>query len=329
MKTIFQVCSIIALISCKAEVTPLAEPRQVKSSLIAQYYDSMPLMRDACYPELKKNIYVRSNREDLINSILPSDNDSTLLTTLYGSCYLRGKTLVFNFGPQEFYKEDSTYMKIEERLDDSLMQVVYVRGEIAITTVNHNHFNETILLLNKVDNGWKIRDAVLDERVIDYSHVEMSDTAYKNYKIIKYTRYASYASGCDYGDISYSLVSKNSLSVNEISFMFQSSNGATMQCYTEEGDTNAVCDCYDHNGSVKFRVDKNLDCLVFEYKANLGSVDCNGKRRVITPLKQTWYMNADTVFQSKGPIVENVEYFTGKKVNLSYGRIKNALKKKK
>lgn len=269
--------------------TASANSPQNDSAIIASQPPSPPSPQEIS--ESKKR------GEKLIGKILPDTDDSTLLVFVYGSCYREGGKFRFNNGPQNWRESDSVYMEVAQRLGDESAAIIYIRGEAAITTTMHNFFCETALLVNKTNKGWKVMDAYVDEEVIDYHDVDL-EGVYDNRFLIRSELFGVYGGGIEFGNVTYQLVSRTLLDGPATDFITSSSNLASMRCIPDEN--NNECDCYSREGSVKFRYDKTLRCLVFDYSFTNTNYECDGKNGKKQQAKQTWYMNADTSFLGKG-----------------------------
>lgn len=264
--------------------------------------------------------------EKLIGKILPDTEDSTLLCFVYGSCYNAGDHPVYNWGPQIWSEGDSVIMQVAERLGDENTQLIYIRGEQAITAVMHNFFNETALLLNKTKNGWLVSDAVVDEQVIDFSAVEQV-AVQDNRFLVRYSISGTYAGGVMFASDTYNLLSRKSLTGPTVSFITGSSNTASSQCMAEENGND--CDCYDRTGETKFSYDKTLQCFVFHFNFANTVYECDIKNGQTTNAKQTWYMNADTAFMGSGHDISEWGEKIGKFKTLPQAEIRKLLQRDK
>lgn len=264
--------------------------------------------------------------QKLIGKILPDLEDSTLLRFVYGSCYNAGDNPMYNWGPQLWSDGDSVIMQVAERLGDENTQLIYIRGEQAITAVMHNIFNETTLLLNKTKNGWLVSDAVVDEQVIDFSAVEqvaMQDNRF----LVRYSISGTYAGGVMFASDSYNLLSRKSVTGPTVSFITGSSNTASSQCMAEENGND--CDCYDRTGETKFSYDKTLQCFLFRFNFSNTEYECEIKNGKTTNAKQTWYMNADTAFMGSGHDISEWGEKIGNFTTLPQAEIRKLLQRDK
>lgn len=264
--------------------------------------------------------------QQLIGKILPDTEDSTLIRFVYGSCYYSGDGASYNWGPQIWNDGDSVIMHVAERLGDDNTQLIYLRGEQAITAVMHNFFNETTLLLNKTKNGWLVADAIVDEQVIDYSGVELLDTQ-DNRMLVRYSTSGTYAGGVMFANDVYNLYARTSLTSPSVSLITGSSNTASSQCFGEENGND--CNCYDRTGETKFSYDKTLQCFVFRYSFSNTLYECEVKNGKTTNAKQTWYMNADTAFMGSGHALGEWGESIGDFTSLPQAEIRKLLQRKK
>ncbi|NVO02536.1 MAG: hypothetical protein HXX09_07505 [Bacteroidetes bacterium] len=256
-------------------------------------------------------------RKMLIGKIIPNTDDSTLLNLFYGSCFLAGDKYEFNWGPQIWDQSDSVYMKVEQRLGDDTTQIIYIRGEMAITCVMHNFFNESAIILEKVENGWKIKDCYIDMQLIDYESIEIAGK-FDNHFLLRYETAGIYAGGVGFGDVQYTLMPRNSFEGPSITFILSSSNGATDRC-----------EQYSKDGKVDYVFNKKMNCLIFDYKFKRYSVNCDNTIQTNDSIYQRWYMNADTSFLGKGKPIADFGDEIGENVNLSKSEIYKRLQTKK
>ena len=264
--------------------------------------------------------------KEIIGKIIPNTEDPVLLKLIYGSCYKADGAYVYNWGPQIWEDKDSVYMKVKERFGDDTTQIIYLRGEMAITDVMHNFYNESALILNKTKKGWKVMDGYIDRQIIDYSSVEIKKT-YGNMFLIIYETSGVYAMGVQSSDVEYSLITQNNFNGPSVSFILSSSNTASNQCMTTEDTT--ACNCYSYDGKDIYRYDETLKCLVFDYTFNKHTYTCNMKTEHVDHAYQTWYMNADTSFLVKGNIIKDYGNDIQEKVNLNDIEIRKRLKANK
>ncbi len=260
----------------------------------------------------------------LIGKILPDTEDATLIRFVYGSCYNADNRAMYNWGPQIWSEGDSVIMQVAERLGDENTQLIYIRGEQAITAAMHNFYNETTLLLNKTKNGWLVADAIVDDEVIDFSAVELA-AMQDNRLLVRYSISGIYAGGVMFASDSYNLLSRNSFTGPLVSFITASSNTASMGCM---GEGNG-CDCYDRTGETKFSYDKTLQCFVFRYNFSNTEYECEIKNGKTTTAKQTWYMNADTAFMGSGNAIGEYGETIGGFTTLPQAEIRKLLQRGK
>lgn len=234
-----------------------------------------------------------------IGTILPDLEDSTILTFLYGSCYSTEEGYTYNNGVQIWDSEDSIYMQVKERLGNDTLQIIYVRGEMAYTSVMHNFYNEAAIIARKVENGWKVINGYKDSQVIDFNSVELAGIYFDRF-LLRYEIFGVYAGGVEYGSVSYTLMEPGSFDGQFVDFMLSSSNTASSQCFADTDVEDYHCDCYSRSGKDTFYFDAKFNALVFDYEYNDLSGDCEMKDSISTTAKQKWYMNANNSFLANG-----------------------------
>jgi len=225
--------------------------------------------------------------------------DSTLLTFIYGSCYLKEDVFTYNNGPQIWDDADSIYMQVHSVIGNDSMKVIYIIGEAAITSVMHDHYIETVLVVCLEKNDWKITDGYIDGGSIDFETPEFIGE-YFNRILIKNEFFGVYAGGVAYGEVSYTLLEKGKLTGPSVGFITQSSNGASMQCMKEPDIEDYHCDCYNRWGKDTLFFDDKLNALVFEYQYANITGDCEMENKMEEKTTQRHYMNADTCFMASG-----------------------------
>lgn len=234
-----------------------------------------------------------------IGTILPDLEDSTIMNFLYGSYYEANGKLIYNNGVQIWDEEDSIYMQVEERLGNDTLQIIYVRGEMAFTSVMHNFYNEAALILRKMDNGWEVINGYKDEQVIDFHSVELAGIFFDRF-LLRYEIFGVYAGGVEYGSVTYTLLEPGSFEGQFVDFMLSSSNTASAQCFSEPDVEDYHCDCYARSGKDTFYLDTEMKALVFDYEYYDQSGDCEMKDSTINTATQKWYMNSNNSFLAKG-----------------------------
>lgn len=299
---------------------------QPADSVVHDSLTPAPQAADTVKPGNTETSEAAESGKKLVGKIIRDLEDATLLRLVYGSCDITGDHATYNWGPQIWSEGDSVIMQVAERLGDENTRLIYIRGERAITAVMHNHFNETVLLLNKTNNGWRVADAVVDEEVIDFSEVELAATQ-NNRMLLRYSIAGTYAGGVMFASDSYSLLSPASLTGPSVSFITGSSNTASSQCFGEDNGND--CNCYDRTGETKFSYDQSLQCFVFSYNFSNTLYDCDVKNGKTTTAKQTWYMNADTVFMGNGNEISEWGETIGRFTSISQAEIRKLLQRKK
>lgn len=258
-----------------------------------------------------------SPEKDIIGVTVSDLHDSTLLNLVYGSCYLRGENYCFNKGPQIWNENDSIYMKVEEGFGNDSLQIIYIRGEMAITSTMHNSFNETSLAFWKVQNGWKVIDARIDEEIIDYSAIEPVREFHSNI-LINYKTFGVYAGGIEYGENTYSLISSKGFNGPSVSFISTSANIASIECVPEE---DKECDCYSREGKVSINYNPIWKCLTFDYDYTNSTGGCSLENPQTFIYRQTWFMNNDTCLLVAGNPIEDFGQIIKDEIKLSDAEI--------
>lgn len=238
-------------------------------------------------------------RELKIGTILPDLDDSTLLTFVYGSCYLKDGMYTFNNGVQIWDEQDSVYMRAEESFGDDRQQIIYIRGEMAITAVMHNFFCETAIVVRLTDKGWEVTDGYIDEQIIDYVEAELIGI-YDGRFLMRYANAGVYSWGHELSQERYAFLYSNKIYGQEINFLLGRSNKYAFPCMDYDSIPETDCDCYDAQGEVTYMYDTTLNSLVFDYFYKTTSADCELQNPVTDSIRQTWYMNSDTCFMANG-----------------------------
>jgi hypothetical protein len=265
--------------------------------------------------------------EKLIGAVLPNLDDTTLLKLVYNSFIMLNGHVTSPLSPEGTNSDDSIYMYVEERLGDEQTQLIYFRGEISTSLYMHNHFQESSLLFEKVNNGWKIVDAMINEQSIDFESVELIGFFFHDKMLVGYSWSGVYGGGIIDSGTHYTLMSRNSMSGENLGFTLQSGNTASDNCFGDR-DEGAECDCYERTGDVKWTYNKKLNYLLFDYKLAITSYDCEGNNPQETKLVQTWLMSEDTTFQIKGDVMDENEILTGEKIKLQETEIQKILTRK-
>jgi len=257
----------------------------------------------------------------LIGKIVPNLMDTTLIKLVYGSFYFKNDEAVYNKGPQIWDNSDSTYMKLETSFGNDTVQIIYLRGTMAITTNMHNHYNETGLIFNKKNDQWELVDAYFDTEVIDAADLTVIDSYFGGF-LVKSETNGIYAGGVEYSGVNYSIIAFNSFSGPSLSFLTASSNQASDQCIPKDDELNYHCDCYANEGVVKFSYNRKWNCLVFKYHFKSTQGDCNMHESSADSTDQTWYMNADTSFLARGKRITKWGEEILEEVNLTESDVK-------
>lgn len=262
-----------------------------------------------------------------IGTILPDLEDSTILNFLYGSYYSADGKLIYNNGVQIWDEEDSIYMQVEERLGNDSLQIIYVRGEMAYTSVMHNFYNEAALIMRKVEKGWQVINGYKDAQIIDFQSVELAGI-YLDRFLLRYDIFGVYAGGIEYGSVEFTLLEPGKFEGPTVNFMRRSSNIYSEQCYDDPDIEDDHCDCYARYGKDTFYLDAKLNSLVFDYEYFDQSGDCDMKDSTISTTTQKWYMNSHTSFLAKGNHLSEWSERILEEVNLSAEEIKQRLLEK-
>ncbi len=260
----------------------------------------------------------------LIGKTVPDLEDSTLLTFVYGGCMRGAEGWMYNWGPQKFDEADSVYMHVRERLGNDTLQIIYLRGELAITKRSHDFFNETALMLRKTARGWQVIDAYFDAESIDFEAVTLEATVDSRF-MRKYQTSGTYSGGFSYASDEYSYLETRHLRGPSIAFTTASSNMGSDRCYADAEEPDRVCECYDSEGKVQFSYNPAWQSFVFSYQLDRDEGGCELKGAKTMRARQTWYMNADTAFLANGDALgEWSEVIVGK-VNLPEAKLKQLL----
>ncbi|MBU0488439.1 MAG: hypothetical protein KKA07_02100 [Bacteroidetes bacterium] len=273
---------------------------------------------------------LKEKAKKLIGKIVFNLEDSTLLKLVYGSFYRKDNVCVYNWGSQIWNTEDSVYMKVEKRMGDDSTQIIYLRGEKAITAVMHNHYNETGLIFRKIKNGWKVMDAYLDRHVVDASSDMEILQVYGNMFLVKEESSSVYGGGFLSGNIIFYTASRDRFEKgSSVDFLIESSTIASDACMSGEGEykKSSCDDCFSSEGNVEYKYNQKFKCFEFNYALTKVKFECELKNpRDYFAVKQKWYMNADTSFLAEGNILDqNCGEIIGK-VKLSENEIFQALK---
>lgn len=323
------------LAACTPKTSPYSSPYVAAQGTQDSFANDDPVgnvpMADTESPE-PQTYYCSSPVSDphdlrgksLIGKVIPDLEDSLLLGFVYGNSTLTSNGLATDAGSETMEESESPSMEVAEQLGNDSMQLVYLRASKSVADISHNYFQETCLMLKRNPKGWQVLDAYVDAESIDFAAVDVVGE-YKGSFILRYETSGVYGGGISYGSHQYRWLNPNRLQGPSIEFMVESSNGASMQCISEEGVPDYHCDCYARSGTVKFNYNKALDCLVFNYHYENQLGDCEMKNARTATAEQIWYMNGDTAFQAKGPILgEWGDGITGK-VNLSKAEIQRVL----
>jgi hypothetical protein len=313
MRRLYILAVTVIMLSCSSDDKVLIDEQRVKTVDV----DSL----DASYEPYTKpvnseeEISYQSSDSLLIGKILVNLEDTTLLKLVYGSYAYKDDKPYFNAGPKIWDDQDSVYVYVAERLGNDSVQVIYLRGEMAITTRMHNHFHESVLMLVKEKKGWKVADASVQGEAIDYNAVKF-EGFFGRQMLLQYETFGVYAGGVDYGEKQFMLLTPGSLKGQNVRFVFASSNTASDQCFADP-ETNRECDCYSHDGKITYAYNQKWKCLVFDYVYNQVNMQCEGKNPKGTVLHQRLCMNADTSFLS---------FDSDKKIRLTEKQIQRYLK---
>jgi hypothetical protein len=282
---------IILSSSTKSEekgIQKLNDSNSVSSFIMGNNQDTNSILKDLVYPV---------SSEDIKGMILPNIDDTSLLTLIYGSYKEENGKKFYNWGPKIWDTNDSVYMKVCNRIGDDSFKVIYIRGEMAITAVMHDFYNETALLLYKTKKGWIVMDSYIDKEVNDFANVQL-EGKYNDLFLLKYETFGVFAGGVQFGDVIYTLISSKSLKGPFIRFISSSSNTGSNEC--EKTENRQICDCYSLGGEVVFQYDNSLKCLVFKYNFAKSRYECGITNEHVQNANQTWYMNTDTSFLGDG-----------------------------
>jgi len=240
--------------------------------------------------------------EDIKGKIIPNIDDTTLLRLVYGKYSYSDIThkFCFNYGPEDRY----TSMQVEECLGDSSTKIIYLRGVITMSNIEHSYSNETALILNKTKSGWIIMDSYINQSTADFVSVELKGI-YNDEFLVEYNTGGMYGHGIQYSQLNYFLIKRKSFTKPALDFLMRYDNSECDQCQCGEVIHYTDKYCYSNIADLNYSFNESLKCLVFEYKLIKKTAECDWKNIETKLAYQQWYMNADISFQSKGNLISS------------------------
>jgi hypothetical protein len=308
--------AIIALLSCSTNEnekknTATYEDHINKDSTIAITNDPWYKNRPGNYCTMPTS---GKETDPMVKSIygklIPNLDDSTLLKFVYGSYRLKRERInerqtndffTFNRGAQILSEIDSTYMKVMTRLGNDTVQFVFLIGDMAVTSSNHNQFNLTGLVFKKISNGWMLMDAFIDITVTDLDSIFLKGSFNNNF-LFSYHTTGVYDGGISFACTEYNFLKPYSFAGARVNLITGASNMDTPECMTGDKRSNVSCVCYHRTGQETFN--RKLNCLEFHYKFENETIDCESKKSKKEIANQTWYMNTDTTFLANGSEID-------------------------